>query len=127
MSPKSVVVCALVILTAAPRLTAQQREGANDVWRTYAERLPTGALVRVRLKSGSDLKGHVIQVTSDAVRVNVKRRIPVPAQDVRFADIESIATVHEGKSPGKKVLIGAGIGGAIIVAAFLLALASVSN
>jgi hypothetical protein len=33
----------------------------------------------------------------------------------------------EGKSPGQKVLIGAGIGGAILAAAFLLLVATVSN
>ena len=127
MSPKSVLVYALVLLTATPRLVAQQHEEANEVWRTYAERVPPGALVSVRLKNGPALKGHVIQVTSDAVRLNLKKRLPVPDREVRFADIESITSVKEGKSPGQKVLVGAAIGGAIVVAAFLLAVASISN
>jgi hypothetical protein len=127
MNLKPVVVQLLIVLMAAPSLTAQQRQEPPEVWRAYVEKLEAGAFVRVRLTDGTSVKGHFIQATSDAFRVKPKTRIPVAIRGVAFTDIESIERQKEGKSPGAKVLIGVGVGAASFLTFALIAFAAWSG
>jgi len=115
MRIKSIVIHLLVLLMAAPSAMAQQRHESPDVWRAFAERLEAGAYVAVRLHHGAKLKGHIIEVAGDTLRIQPKTRIPVPLRDVPFADIESIERQRETLSPGAKVLVGLGVGSAAIL------------
>ena len=126
MNLKSILVFVLVSLITARTSTAQRVE-PPDVWRQYAERLPSGSYVRVRLTSGATVKGHVIQVSPDVLRVEPKTRIPVPVRDLRYDDIAWISTLKEGKSPGTKVVIGVGAVAATILGLFLLAVAAIDD
>jgi hypothetical protein len=125
MRIKPIVVHLLVLLMAAPSPVAKQRLESPDVWRAFAEKLEAGALVTVRLQNGAKVKGHLIQVAGDMLRVKPKTRIPVPIRDLPFADIESIQRQREGLSPGVKVLIGVGIGAAAILGGLLIFFATV--
>ena len=125
MHLKSIVIHLLVLLMAAPSAMATQRRESPDVWRAFAEKLEAGAFVSVRLQNGAKVKGHLIQVAGDTLRVKPKTRIPVPIRDVPFADIESIQRQREGLSPGVKVLMGVGIGAAAILGGLLIFLATV--
>jgi hypothetical protein len=125
MRIKSIVIHLLVLLMAAPSTMAQQRREPADVWRAFAEKLEAGAFVSVRLQNGAKVKGHLIQVAGDTLRVKPKTRIPVPIRDVPFADIESIQRQREGLSPGVKVLMGVGIGAAAILGGLLIFVATV--
>src|SRR5262245_42651265 len=120
------IACVLALLIAAPHVNAQSNE-PPEVWRQYSERLAPGALVRVTLKNGQSLKGHVVQVTTDRLRVDPKTRIRVPIRDLSYDDIAWMSTLKEGFSPGAKVLMGVGIGAAAIFGLFLVALASISD
>lgn len=120
MNPKSLLVCALVALTAIPSAHAQSRFEPPDVWRQFSQQLPAGSYVGVTLKSGPTVKGHVIQVTPDVLRVRPKKRIAVPVQDFRYDDIASMARLKDGMSPGTKILIGVGIGAGALFAAVLV-------
>ena len=124
MNPKSLLVSALVVLIAIPSALAQQRFEPPEVWRQYAERLPPGAYVDVTLKSGANVKGHVIQASSDLLRVRPKTRIPVPIRDVGYDEIESIARLKERLSPGTKVLIGVGVGAGAVFSLIVALLTS---
>jgi hypothetical protein len=124
MNLKSLVVSALVVLIAVPGMHAQSRYEPPDVWRQFAERLPAGSYVSLTLKSGPTVRGHVIQVTSDLLRVRPKKRIEVPVQDFRYDEIASITRLKDGMSPGSKVLIGVAIGAGAIFAAVLVLVAS---
>ena len=124
MNLKSFLVCALVVLIAVPGMHAQSRFEPPDVWRQFAERLPAGSYLSVTLKSGPTVKGHVIQVTPDLLRLRPKKRIEVPVQDFRFDEIASMTRLKEGMSPGSKVLIGVAVGAGAIFAAFLVLLSS---
>jgi len=124
MNLKSFLACALVVLIAVPGMHAQSRFEPPDVWRQFAERLPAGSYLSVTLKSGPTVKGHVIQVTPDLLRLRPKKRIEVPVQDFRFDEIASMTRLKEGMSPGSKVLIGVAVGAGAIFAAFLVLLSS---
>jgi hypothetical protein len=80
--------------------------------------------VRVRLKDGTTVKGHLIQVASNSFRVKPKTRIAVPIRDLTFTNIASIERQNEGWSPGTKVLTGVGIGAAAVVATALVVIAA---
>ena len=124
MNLKSLVVSALVVLIAVPGMHAQSRYEPPDVWRQFAERLPAGSYVSLTLKSGPTVRGHVIQVTPDLLRVRPKKRIEVPVQDFTYDEIASITRLKDGMSPGSKVLIGVAIGAGAIFAAVLVLVAS---
>jgi hypothetical protein len=124
MNLKSLVVSALVVLIAVPGMHAQSRYEPPDVWHQFAERLPAGSYISLTLKSGPTVRGHVIQVTSDLLRVRPKKRIEVPVQDFRYDEIASITRLKDGMSPGSKVLIGVAIGAGAIFAAVLVLVAS---
>ena len=124
MKTQKVLIGLLIVALTAPFTMASQREPA-EVWRSFAEKLEAGAFVRVRLVGHRQVKGHVVMVDGDILRLKPKTRVPVPIRDLQFADIESIDRQQEGWSPGKKILVGAGIGGGIVlgVAAAIFALA----
>ena len=124
MNLKSFLVCALAVVIAVPGMQAQSRFEPPDVWRQFAERLPAGSYLSVTLKSGPTVKGHVIQVTPDVLRLRPKKRIEVPVQDFRYDEIASMTRLKEGISPGSKVLIGVAVGAGAIFAAVLVLVAS---
>src|SRR5215470_5014529 len=120
MSLRSVVALALVFAFVASAARAQDQ----NLWRSFAEKLPPGAFVVVRLSNGSTVKGHLVQVADDTVTVLPKTRLPVPARSLAFADIASIDRQKEGMSPGAKVLVGVGSVGAAVFLLFLAAVAA---
>jgi len=127
MTMKSVIVHVLVILMAARSAMAQQRHEPPEVWRAFADKLESGAYVSVRLKNGAKVKGHVIQVAGDVLRVKPKTRFPFAIRDFDFADIASIDRQAEGMSPGAKVLMGVGIGTAAIFGGLLILIATLDD
>ena len=126
MRLQSSIAFVLAFLIAVPRIDAQSGE-PPDVWRQYAERLPSGALVRVTLKSGETVKGHVVQATADRLRLDPKTRIRVPVRDLNYSEIAHMSTRSDGKSPGTKVLLGVGVAAVCIFGLFLVALAAITD
>ena len=124
MNVKSFLVCALAVVIAVPGMHAQSRFEPPDVWHQFAERLPAGSYVSLTLKSGPTVRGHVIQVTPDVLRLRPKKRIEVPVQDFRYDEIASMTRLKEGMSPGSKVLMGVAIGAGAIFAAVLVLVSS---
>jgi hypothetical protein len=118
MPLRSGIIYLLVALLAVPAAHAQPHDSAV-MWRDFAQKLPVGALVRVRTRAGQTLEGHLVQTTGEAVRLNLKTRIPVPIREVAFADIDTIDRRHDGWSPGAKVLLGVGIGAGAALIMFL--------
>jgi hypothetical protein len=126
MNMCNTVIPILIALLAANPVRAQQSAGnQSDMWRTFAEKLDPGALVTVRLKDGSHFKGHLIQVSPEALQVKPKTRIAVPVRAVPLGAIESIQREKDGMSPGAKVALGVGVGAAtFLILAFLAFMAS---
>ena len=124
MTARSIIICILVVVLTAPSLTARQRQEPPEVWQAFAEKLESGAYIRVKLKDGKQVKGYFIPSSGDSLRVRPKTRIQVPIRDFKFVDIESIDRQHDGWSPGAKVATGVAIGvGAVLALAAAIAAA----
>jgi hypothetical protein len=121
MSFRSIVV---VLLVAVCFTSPARAQGQTDLWRAFAEKLPPGAFVVVRLTNGSTVKGHLVGVMPEMISVLPKTRLQVPVRALAFADIESIDTQKEGMSPGAKVLAGAGAAGGVLLAIVVAVLAA---
>jgi hypothetical protein len=120
MKVQSIVVYLVIFFIAAPSFMAAHRQEPPEAWQAFAQRLESGAFIRVRLKTGGDVKGYFIPSSGDTFRVLPKTRIAVPIRDFQFSDINSIDRQHEGWAPGWKVLTGVAVG---VGTAFLLLLA----
>jgi hypothetical protein len=121
MTPRSTLIYLLAVLLAAPAAHAQP-QGSAAMWRTFAQNLPMGSLVRVRTRDGRSLEGHLVQASDDVVRLNLKTRIPVPIHEIAFADVDRIERRHDGWSPGAKVFLSVGIAAGAALIMFLAAL-----
>jgi hypothetical protein len=105
-----------LLLVTALCVPAARAQGQPDLWHSFAEKLPPGALVVVRLSNGSTVQGQLVQVTMESMTILPKKRLPVPARALAFADVESMESRKEGMSPGAKVLAGVGaVGGALLL------------
>ncbi len=107
---------------AAQQVAEQAREDEPAMWKAMVEKLESGAFVAVRLKNGSRQLGTVIQAGDETFAFKARTRIPVAAYDIAYRDIATIQRESPPLSPGKKVAIGVGIGGAVFtVLAFVFA------
>jgi hypothetical protein len=127
MHPKRVIVALLIAALLAPwRANAQQQTSPAEagMWRTLVAGLTPAALVSVRLKDGSRFKGTVLRVDAETFAVKPLTRIPVAARDVRFDDVVTLRPERMSMSPGKKVLLGVGIGAAVYMLTVVLLIAA---
>ena len=101
-----VVVIALTLGLASPGF-------AQSPWRTIAEQVPAGSVVKVRLTSGQSFSAVLVRPEEDSVLLQPRTRQPVPLQTVRYDAIVSMERVEgRGIGVGKAVAIGAAVGGA---------------
>lgn len=116
--------CLLASLLCAPRVSAGQPAGDEaGKWQAVVERLEPAALVSIRLKDGTQLKGTVLSAQAETFTLKPRTRIPVAGRDVRYDAIASLERTTIGMSPAKKVLIGVatGVGAAVVLVAILVA------
>ena len=99
------------IVASAER--ALQRTVANEpaLWRAMLEKLEPGALVQVRLNDGAKMLGTVMTVGESTFTFKPRTRLPVPAREIAFTEVSAIERHNLPMSPGKKTLIGIGVGG----------------
>jgi hypothetical protein len=120
-----VMVAVLIAALLAPgRVSAQQTAPHEaDLWRTLVGGLKPATLVSVRLKDGSRFKATLLRVDDETFAVKPLTRIPVAARDVRFDEVVALRPEKPSMSPGKKVMLGVGIGTAVylLTAALLIA------
>ncbi len=115
--------CASGRTAAQPPATIPQ--ASQDVWKTFAAKLPIGSTVNVGTTDGRRLTAVLLVVDRDEIIVKPKTRIPEPEQHVRFDRLERLELKRESQGGyGKAVAIGAGAGGAGFLVLLLLALAS---
>ena len=121
-----VVACAVMLSTlVSPLIVTAQSARVQDAerWHEVAARLEPAALVVVRLRDGTRLKGTVVSVGDLSMALLPRTRIPVAVRDIRFEDLVSIERAENGINPGTKVLIGAGavVGGLLVMVAIAFA------
>ncbi len=113
----------LVVFMTTHGLSAQT---SPEVWRSFAERIEVGTELDVRLEDGRRLRATLVGVSSDAVLLQPKTRIPVPVQAVPYNAIVRLERTKRGVGAGKAVAIGVatGVGTFFATIAILLALVS---
>ena len=108
---------------AAAAARAVQRVAADEpaLWRSLIEKLEPGVLVAVRTKDGARTIGTVMRAEEETFTFKPRTRIPVAAYDIAYRDVTLIERHRLGMSPGRKTLIGVGIGaGSIMVIGLLM-------
>jgi small nuclear ribonucleoprotein (snRNP)-like protein len=125
MVRKTLLVATMTSALLTPSRSSAQQTAPREaeMWRTLVAALKPAALVSVQLKDGVRFKGTLLRVDDDMFAVKPQTRIPVPAREVRFDEVALLRPEKRAMSPGKKVLLGVGIGAAVYVlsAALLLA------
>jgi hypothetical protein len=114
----------LASLLWTPGLTMAQ--AVNDdaaKWHVVIERMEPAALVSVRLKDGTRLKGTILSAEAESFTLKPRTRIPVAGRDIRYDALASLERTTVGMSPAKKVLIGVatGVGASVVLVAILVA------
>jgi hypothetical protein len=105
----SAAVLVLVTLMAWPKEALAQVVGP-EIWRAFAEKVDTGATLKVRLVNGKRFKATLLQVSADGMTVQPKTRVPVTPEVVRFTDIASLEIDSgKGASMAKAVAVGAAV------------------
>jgi hypothetical protein len=122
----AVTAVALLVATAAPRA---QETASPAVWREFAATLQPGAAVVVRTTAGQRVKASLLQVSDEAITIQPKTRVPVPPQQVRYADIESIELqrANGGAGLARAVAIGAAVGAGAFLGLLLIFVAAIED
>lgn len=101
----------LALLLAPGAGVALQRPAANpDAWRTFAQRLPPGQFVSLRLLDGTEFRGTLVTVGDADFTIQPRTRIPVALRTVSYQDVAAMEPQKRPMSAGRKVITGVGIG-----------------
>jgi hypothetical protein len=115
----------VLVLTITAGFASAQERAPESAWAGVAEGLGQGTLVKLRTKDGERMTGTLVLLTPSGIVLQPSTRIPVAAREVPYADIESLQRTRKPvMSPGAKVLLGAGIGAAVVMVTTGLMLAA---
>ena len=112
------------IAAAAARAVQRAVPDEPALWRSLIEKLEPGVLVAVRTTDGARAIGTVMRAGEETFTFKPRTRIPVAAYDIAYRDVSLIERQRLGMSPGKKTLIGIGIGAGVLVMLGVIAAAS---
>lgn len=100
-------------------------ERSPAYWYAYAEKLPIGAMVRVRTRDGKRHTVVLAVVDRDGITVESKSRVPEPARRFPYDQIEQLELKgNNGASMAKAAAVGAAIGAGTFVTLLALLAAS---
>ena len=105
-----------LLLTAALVMPAPaMAQDASTAWRTVAMAIDPGREVHVRLASGQRFTATLVEARESGVMLQPKTRVPVPVQEVRYAEIVSLEQ-RNGGNTGKVVAIAVAAGAGVFLA-----------
>jgi hypothetical protein len=123
-----VMLCVLLLVNPSSPPAAMAQEAAGTPLRSYVERLPAGARVKVRLKSGDAFKAILMGTSDDDVIVKPRTRHQRPERRVPFADIEFIEPEATGQGVTARVVgISVAVAAATVAGVLLLLTALYSD
>lgn len=114
----------LIALVSLQTIMAQT---TTDVWRSFAERIPVGTELNVRLNGGQRFRATLVSTQHDVVLLQPKTRIPVPVQAVSYDSILRIEPRTAGHGVGKAVAIGVATGVGTFFGVMALLVAAVGD
>jgi len=121
----TLIVTLTSMMTTAP-VAAQAP--SPDLLRSYVEKLPIGAIVKVKMKEGKGVKGTLMVVEPDAIVVKPKTRIARPERRLPYSDIEFVELQERGgTNVAKSVAIGVATGAGAFLGLLLLTFAIIDD
>lgn len=114
MFKKTIAVALAVIVSGVGSMA--QAQAPPDKARSVQEQvrkigIGESSVLRVRLKNGTDLRGYLGGIENDSFTITDQGRKATP---VAYGDVRSLKVNGKGMSTGTKILIGVGIGVAIV-------------
>ena len=121
----TLIVTLTSMMTTAP-VSAQAP--SPDLLRSYVQKLPIGAIVKVKMKEGKGVKGTLMVVEPDAIVVKPKTRIARPERRLPYSDIEFVELQERGgTNVAKSVAIGVATGAGAFLGLLLLTFAIIDD
>jgi hypothetical protein len=111
MTQLTTLLLAAALVMPAPALA----QDASTAWRTVAMAIDPGREVHVRLVSGQRFTATLVEARETGVMLQPKTRVPVPVQEVRYAEIVSLEQ-RNGGNTGKVVAIAVAAGAGVFLA-----------
>ena len=88
---------------------------APVAWRSVAEKLPIGSVLKIRTTAGERLTAILFVVDDTGITVKPRTRLPVPARHLPYDRIDDLAPTNDKVSYKAAAGIGAGIGGGLLL------------
>ncbi len=126
MSRQTVIAAALIaaLSLAWPGGADAQPVPLAAQWQAFAQRLPPGSFVAVRLTDGSRFRGTVVSVTDSGLSVMPRTRIPAGLRTVPFEAVAEIEPQKRPMSAGRKVITGLAVGAGVYTSLVIALLAT---
>jgi hypothetical protein len=123
------LIITLTSMMTTARLSANVNQAASiDLLRAYVEKLPIGAIVKVKMKEGRGVKGTLMVIEHDAIVVKPKTRVARPERRLTYADIEFVELQERnGTNIAKSVVIGVATGAGAFLGLILLTVAIIDD
>lgn len=119
-------IAALVVLLGGA--AGAQTVDSADLWRSFAEQVEVGALLKVRLQDGRRFTATLVQAQPGALLLQPRTRVPVPVQPVAYDEIVSLERLHgNGIGAGRAAAIGVASGAGAFLAILLILFASLGD
>jgi hypothetical protein len=103
-----------------PRSADAQTQG--EVWRAFAQTMPVGTELTVKLRSGQRFRATLIAARDADALLQPRTRVPVPVQPVPYDTIVLLEKHENTSGAGKAAAIGVAAGAGAFLAMLLVLL-----
>jgi len=114
----ALLITTIVLTHTLTAVAAAQPNGEvpnASVWRAYAEHIPIGSTLSIRMTSGERLTAVLFVVDETAMTVKPKTRVREPARRVTYDAIDELTVRRNRVSIAKYVGIGAAVGAGVFL------------
>ena len=114
----------LIVALLAPTMAFAQPGNSvprsREYWQAYVSRLPIGSTVQVRTMDGRRLTAVLAVVNDEGITLEKRTRIPEPARQIPFDQIQQLEPKTSSTNIGKAVGIGVAVGAATFFGILML-------
>jgi len=111
--PATITAVLCLCLIGTPAARAQGTERRATAWRAYAEQIPIGSTVKLRMRDGERLTAVLFEVDDSGITVKPATRVPESSRHISFDTLTALQRHEDRVSFGKYAAVGAAIGAAV--------------